>query len=358
MFNLVKGILEKNYLKKLMFLTMLFGLMFITTETVSAQNSCSKKSDGKQIDLMVGNATGKPFTLNLVDQKCKEIPSKQQVPKDDLFHFTSYNDAVFRVREVGTNKLLGEIIVNPAKPEMLIQTDLEDTNARIMYLEPSDNTAAKSENTETDNGQICSKKLSDKPITIKWLNKTNESLQIRMIDENCQEGGGEYLKRNETFETTAETTVYPGYVFHIYKIIESDEGGIEDFKTITVTESNGEMTLKGPNSLDENPVSNIEKTTDTTNDNIEAFGKKLIGKWKSKVGEAMVYNGKTLTSYDRYGDKGVTKAYRISDEKTILIAISDDYKYASRSTITFKDENTMLEYISILNDTIEYKRVR
>ena len=271
MFNLVENILEKNYMKKLIFMMMLFGLMFITTETISAQNSCSKKPDGKQVELMVGNATGKPFTLNLVDQKCKEIPSKQQVPKDEMFHFTSYKDAVFRVREVGTNKLLGEIIVNPAKPEMLIQTDLDDTNARIMYLEPSNNTAAKSENTNNDNGKICSKKLSEKPVTIKWLNKTNEYLQIHLIDENCQEvnGSGERLKRDETFETTA----YPGYVFRIDKIIESDEEGIEDFKTITVTESNGVMTLKGPNSLDENPVSDTEKNADTTNDTIEAFGK-------------------------------------------------------------------------------------
>ncbi len=81
---------------------------------------------------------------------------------------------------------------------------------------------------------------SEKSINIKWLNKTNESLLIRRIGENCEEDKGEYLWRNKTFKTTS----YPGEVFHIYIVIESDEGGTKDYKMITVNVSNGTMSFK------------------------------------------------------------------------------------------------------------------
>lgn len=100
------------------------------------QGPCSKGPNAKEIKLSVGNATGKAFTVNPVNEQCQEIASKQEIPPGEMFHFTSYKDAVFRVREVGTNKLLGEIKVNPAKPEMLVQTDLDDSNSRIRYLDP------------------------------------------------------------------------------------------------------------------------------------------------------------------------------------------------------------------------------
>ena len=341
-----------------MFLTMLFGLLSITAVDVLAQNSCSKQPDGKDVALMVGNATGKAFTLNLVDQKCKEITSKKQIPKDDLFHFSSFKDAVYRVREVGTNRLLGEIIVDPAKPEMLVQTDLNNSNARIMYLEPSVNTASVPENINNDKVSTCSKKLSDKQISIKWLNKTNEYLQISMIDENCREIGGDYVGRNNTFETIA----YPGYVYHLSKVNESDEGGggLKDFKTITVTQSNGIMTLTGPNTVDEGAVSNVQENTGTANAEINEFKKHLIGTWKGKTG-GIRYDQNTITSYDRYSREGVTKPYRIIDGKTVEIAITDDFRYSNRLTITLKDNhNTMVEnsHAANNNSPFEYKRVK
>lgn len=106
------------------------------TKSNTSQGLCAKKSDGQQINLTIGNATGKAFMVNAIDDQCQETASKKEVPPGEIFQFTSYKDAVFRVREVGTNRLLGEIIVNPAKPEMLVQTDLDDSNSRIMYLEP------------------------------------------------------------------------------------------------------------------------------------------------------------------------------------------------------------------------------
>ncbi len=122
-------------MKKLMLLMMLFALIIITTDNASAQNTCSKKSDGKQVNVEFANATGKAFTINPVDEKCKEQNSNKQISPDEIFYGTSYNGSVFRVREAGTNRLLQEIVIDPSKPIMIIQTDLDNSNARVMYLD-------------------------------------------------------------------------------------------------------------------------------------------------------------------------------------------------------------------------------
>lgn len=238
-------------MKNLKFLMMLFGLMIIITAGVSAQNTCSKKLDGKKIYVEIANMTNKAFTVNLVDEKCKEVPSDQQVPSMEIFSRILTNGQAFRVREDGTNKILHQFVVNPEKPIIFIETDLDGSKLRVRDFDViSDDdfkkradaafASVKSEPENTRVGKTCSKKLGGKPVNIKWLNKTNESLLIRRVGENCEEDEGEYLWRDKTFETTS----YPGEVFHIYIAIESDEGGTKDYKMITVNDSNGAMTLK------------------------------------------------------------------------------------------------------------------
>lgn len=97
-------------------LMLLLGLMLAATFIVSAQNACSKQVDDKEVAIKVVNKTDKPFTVNWVDHECKEGRSDQQVAPGETFEGISYTGHAFRVREVGTNKLLQEIVINSAKP--------------------------------------------------------------------------------------------------------------------------------------------------------------------------------------------------------------------------------------------------
>ena len=107
-------------MKKLTSLMLLLGLMLAATFTVSAQNVCSKNIDGKEVNLKVVNKTNKPFTVNWVDPDCKEGKSDQQVAPGETFEGISYNGHAFRVREVGTNKLLQVIVANPSNPVTIV----------------------------------------------------------------------------------------------------------------------------------------------------------------------------------------------------------------------------------------------
>lgn len=97
-------------------LMLLLGLMLAATFTVSAQNACSKQVDDKEVAIKVINKTNKPFTVNWVDHECKEGKSDQEVAPGETFEGISYSGHAFRVREVGTNKLLREIVINSANP--------------------------------------------------------------------------------------------------------------------------------------------------------------------------------------------------------------------------------------------------
>lgn len=136
-------------MKKLMLLIMLFILTVVVADRVSAQNTCSKKSDGKQVKVEFANATGKPFTINPVDEKCREQTSNKQISPDEIFYGVSHNGSVFRVREVGTNRLLQEIVIDRSKPVMIVQTDLDNSNARVIYLDRDEDSDSKPGNDDT-----------------------------------------------------------------------------------------------------------------------------------------------------------------------------------------------------------------
>lgn len=97
-------------------LSLLLLLLPAATFTVSAQNACSKQVDDKEVEIKVINKTNKPFTVNWVDHECKEGRSDQEVTPGETFAGISYNGHAFRVREVGTDKLLREIVVNSSSP--------------------------------------------------------------------------------------------------------------------------------------------------------------------------------------------------------------------------------------------------
>ena len=103
-------------MKKSMFLVMLFGLMSILSDNASAQmNVCTKHLGDKQIKFEILNATEKSITVTYVDEKCSEGSSNQKNQQGGKFTATGYEGHAFRVREVGTNKLLDVVVVSPSK---------------------------------------------------------------------------------------------------------------------------------------------------------------------------------------------------------------------------------------------------
>ncbi len=125
--------MEKGFMRKSI-VFMLFGLLIVASDSASAQNACSKNLDGRQVYIEIANITNKAFIVNWVDQNCKEIPSNQQVPSVEIFSRILTNGHVFRVREAGTNKLLHEVVVNPSKPLLFIETGLDGSNLSVREI--------------------------------------------------------------------------------------------------------------------------------------------------------------------------------------------------------------------------------
>ena len=141
--------------KKFMFFMMLFGLMIFATESGSAQQrnfnifrasnkvvdaftpnkqmrinlvstykvkqtACSKDLSRKQINIEIINATNDSFTVHWVDQQCNET-NGVSIAAGQKYTDTSYKGHVFRVREDGTKKILGIVVVDPANPSTVVR---------------------------------------------------------------------------------------------------------------------------------------------------------------------------------------------------------------------------------------------
>lgn len=103
-------------MQKLTSLMIFLGLLLVTASNISAQNACSKEVDGKKVNFKVVNKTDKPLVVNFVDHQCKEGRSNKPVAAGGTTDIFGYNGHVFRVREVGSNRLLREIVANPSNP--------------------------------------------------------------------------------------------------------------------------------------------------------------------------------------------------------------------------------------------------
>jgi uncharacterized protein YkwD len=92
----------------------------ISSPNAAQPNVCSKQVDDKQIQIKVVNKTDKPFTVNWVDHECKESKSNEVVAPGQTWDQISYKSHAFRVREVGSNKLLKEIVASPSTQKTVI----------------------------------------------------------------------------------------------------------------------------------------------------------------------------------------------------------------------------------------------
>lgn len=114
-------------MKKLMCLTMIFGLFLLATSDASAQASSSKS--GKPVvcskddtveaeeayDVTIVNNTSKPIILYWVDSECREhINTDFKAEPGGTIKFTNMGIAsAYRVREAGTDNLLEDFLITP-----------------------------------------------------------------------------------------------------------------------------------------------------------------------------------------------------------------------------------------------------
>ncbi len=121
-------------MKKLNSIVLAAIALVLGASSSSAQNVCTKQVDDTQVKIYVRNATEKAFTVNYVDDKCKESPSDEKIEPGRAFAGDTVNGHAFRVREVGTKKLLQEVVASPDNSTVTIG-NIKNADPRQGFLE-------------------------------------------------------------------------------------------------------------------------------------------------------------------------------------------------------------------------------
>ncbi len=114
----------------------------------------------------------------------------------------------------------------------------EKTKTEKTETEKTETEKTKTEKTETENAK-CSPASTQK-IDISWVNESGRTLQIQWIGFDCKEINYKFIEPGETFEQST----FVGHIWNIYAISESNQGQKKLYKTITVSESNKNMTFE------------------------------------------------------------------------------------------------------------------
>lgn len=112
----------------------MMALLLVAAIPAAAQKVCTKQVDDTAVKLHVRNATEKPFTVNYVDDKCKESPSDDKIEPGRAFTGDTVNGHAFRVREDGTNKLLQEVVASADNSTVTIGT-INNSDPKLGFLE-------------------------------------------------------------------------------------------------------------------------------------------------------------------------------------------------------------------------------
>lgn len=114
----------------------------------------------------------------------------------------------------------------------------EEKNAPIQKPVADKTEKTETEKTKTENAK-CSPASTQK-IDISWVNESGRTLQIQWIGFDCKEINYKFIEPGETFEQST----FVGHIWNIYAISESNQGQKKLYKTITVSESNKNMTFE------------------------------------------------------------------------------------------------------------------
>ena len=115
-------------------LAILFLAFVSFGSSVMAQKVCTKQVDDTAVKITIMNATEKPFTVNYVDENCRESPSDEKIEPGRAFTGDTHNGHAFRVREAGTNKLLQEVVADPSNTTTIVGI-VKNSDPRQGFLE-------------------------------------------------------------------------------------------------------------------------------------------------------------------------------------------------------------------------------
>lgn len=87
-------------------------VLWAVANVAPAQNVCSKQT-GDAMKIYIRNASEKAFTVNYVDENCKESTGESVEPGKAFSGDATSGDA-FRVREAGTNNVIQTVVANPS----------------------------------------------------------------------------------------------------------------------------------------------------------------------------------------------------------------------------------------------------
>lgn len=120
-------------MRKNLFIGLLMTIFLAFASAAMGQNVCSKQT-GEAMKIYVRNATDKAFTVNYVDENCKEHSSDEKVEPGRAFSGDVTSGDAFRVREAGTNKILQTIVANPSNDTTTIGV-IKNSDVRQSFIQ-------------------------------------------------------------------------------------------------------------------------------------------------------------------------------------------------------------------------------
>lgn len=210
-------------MKKLMFLTMMFGLMMVFNGSVSAQEqNCGNPADGEVIVFEhTSNHSGGGKCVKLKVGEYKDAAAIGLV--DNSMSSIKVGKGVYAVACDGPN-LTGACEVFDGHDDDL-RNNPTIKNDRVSSIKV----------VQSKNSQVCSPRSNEK-IPIKWTNKTNRTLRINWINFDCkEENNPREIKPGEVYDGGS-------FVGHVFRV--TDFNTKENLGLIYVTSSNATQDLK------------------------------------------------------------------------------------------------------------------
>ena len=222
MFNSI----EEKSMKKLVFLTMLFGLMIGLNGSVSAQDKCGEPKDDQVIIYEHVYQAGK----NVGNCKVLEVGEYQNAAAmglgDDIMSSIKVGKNVYAEVCDGKNFTGACELFDKHDADLRNNPTIKnDKVSSVKVVKVDSNKAAK----------ICTMG-GDKQVPIKWTNNTKRTLRINWVSYDCkEENNSREIKPGQVYDGVS----YAGHIF-----VVRDFKSKEQLGHIIVTTSNGTQELK------------------------------------------------------------------------------------------------------------------
>lgn len=192
MFNLVESMLEKNYMKKFMFLTMLLGLMIVATNNVSAQNCVPKAGEVAVFEHVFSQSGGGKCKILTVGDYSN--PTKMGLANDTM--------SSIKIGQGVTATVCRDFdFKGPC--EVFESDDADLTKNPVIKNDMASSIKVKSD-------RACSP-ASNQKVALNWVNKTGKPIRVNWIGFDCKEQNYRVIQPDAVF-------VENSYVGHIFRV--------------------------------------------------------------------------------------------------------------------------------------------